>query len=244
MTKDTLFTAPGSGDRPFRFDDRVADVFEDMIGRSVPGYADSLETIRALAEARVPAGGRCYDLGCSLGAATHAIRIGMGETAGSIVAVDNSAAMIARCRDDAAFRGCPQEIEFVDQDLAGTPIEGADLVVMNYTLQFVPPGQRRRLLGRIHDGMRPGGVLVVSEKFRFEDPDVQAIMTRLHLDFKRRNGYSEMEIAGKRSALENVLIADTRERHASRLEDVGFRGVTLWQAHLNFGTFVAFRPGD
>ena len=78
----------------------------------------------------------------------------------------------------------------------------------------------------------------MSEKFRFEDPAVQALMTRLHLDFKRRNGYSEMEIAGKRSALENVLIADTRERHASRLEDVGFRGVTLWQAHLNFGTAV------
>lgn len=244
MTKDTLFTSPGSGDRPFRFDDRVADVFEDMIGRSVPGYADSLETIRGLAGACVPAGGRCYDLGCSLGAATRAICVGMGETAGEIVAVDNSAAMIARCRDDAAFRGLPQDIHFVEQDLAETAIEGADLVVMNYTLQFVPPAQRRPLLARIHDGMRPGGVLVVSEKFRFEDPGVQALMTRLHLDFKRRNGYSEMEIAGKRSALENVLIADTRERHASRLEDVGFQGVTLWQAHLNFGTYVAFRRGD
>lgn len=244
MTRDTLFTAPGSGDRPFRFDDRVADVFEDMIGRSVPGYADSLETIRALAEARVPAGGRCYDLGCSLGAATRAICSGMGERAGEIVAVDNSAAMIARCRGDAAFRGLAQEIAFVEQDLVATAIERADLVVMNYTLQFVPPAQRRRVLTRIHDGMQPGGVLVVSEKFRFDDPGVQALMTRLHLDFKRRNGYSEMEIAGKRSALENVLVADTRERHASRLEDVGFRGVTLWQARLNFGTFVAFRPGD
>ncbi len=244
MTRDTLFAAPGSGDRPFRFDDRVADVFEDMIGRSVPGYADSLETIRALAEARVPAGGRCYDLGCSLGAATRAICAGMGDRPGEIVAIDNSAAMIARCRDDAAFRGLDQAVTFVEADLAATPIEQADLVVMNYTLQFVPPGRRRHLLARIRDGMRPGGVIIVSEKFRFDDPDVQALMTRLHLDFKRRNGYSEMEIAGKRSALENVLIADTRERHASRLEDVGFRGVTLWQAHLNFGTFVAFAPGD
>ncbi len=243
MTRDTLFTSPGSGERPFRFDDRVADVFEDMIGRSVPGYADSLETIRALAEARVPAGGRCYDLGCSLGAAMQAICAGMGDRPGEIIGVDNSAAMIARCKANAAFGNADQAVAFVEADLAATPIERADLVVMNYTLQFVPPGQRRRLLARIRAGMQPGGVLIVSEKFRFDEPDVQALMTELHLDFKRHNGYSEMEIAGKRSALENVLIADTRERHASRLEDVGFRGVTLWQAHLNFGTYVAFAPG-
>ena len=244
MARDTLFDKPGSGDRPFRFDARVVEVFEDMIGRSVPGYADSLETVRALAEARVPEGGRCYDLGCSLGAATRVICSGMGARPGRVIAVDNSPAMIARCEADPAFRGLTPGDDAWAPLLADTVVESADLVVLNYTLQFVPPRRRRDVLARIFDGMRPGGVLVLSEKFRFENPEVQSLMTQLHLDFKRRNGYSEMEIAGKRNALENVLIADSRERHVARLEDVGFRGVTLWQAQLNFGTVVAIRPRD
>ena len=242
MNRDTLFDAPDSGRRPFRFDERVADVFEDMINRSVPGYADSLETVRAIA-ARVPEGGRCYDLGCSLGAATLAICAGMGARAGVVHGVDNSAAMIRRCRDNPVFADRPQSVSFAEADLADSPIRDADLVVLNYTLQFVPPPRRRAVLQRIHDGLRPGGALVLSGKFTFPDPQVQALMTEQHLDFKRRNGYSELEIAGKRNALENVLIAESRERHASRLEDVGFRGVTLWQAQFNFGTFVAFRRG-
>ncbi|MEM8546950.1 MAG: carboxy-S-adenosyl-L-methionine synthase CmoA, partial [Pseudomonadota bacterium] len=89
--------------------------------------------------------------------------------------------------------------------------------------------------------LRPGGALILAEKFRFEDPDTQALMTALHEDHKRANGYSELEIAGKRAALDNVLIADTRAEHVARLERAGFTGITLWQAQLNFGAFVAFR---
>ncbi|MEL6950848.1 MAG: carboxy-S-adenosyl-L-methionine synthase CmoA [Pseudomonadota bacterium] len=243
MPKDTLFNAPGSGDQPFRFDARVAEVFDDMISRSVPGYAEALATVRAMAAARVPDGGRCFDLGCSLGAATHAICHGLEHRPAEVIGVDNSEAMIARCMGDPAFQNLPQTVRFVEQDLTRTEITDASLVVLNYTLQFVPPGQRRHLVARIFEGLLPGGVLVISEKFRFENAAVQDLMTTQHLDFKRSNGYTELEIAGKRNALEDVLIADTRARHVGRLETSGFRGVTLWQAHLNFGTFVAFKPG-
>lgn len=243
MPKDTLFNAPRSGDQPFRFDARVVDVFDDMIARSVPGYAESLATVRAMAAARVPEGGRCYDLGCSLGAAIHAMCHGLEGRRAEVIGVDNSEAMIARCKADTGFQGLAQHVHFVEQDLSEIVVEDADLVVLNYTLQFVPPGQRRHLAARLFEGMRPGGVLVISEKFRFEDAAVQSLMTTQHFDFKRANGYTELEIAGKRNALENVLIADTRARHVGRLEAAGFRGVTLWHAHLNFGTFVAFRPG-
>ncbi len=244
MSKDTIYQSDHGNGKPFKFDDSVAAVFPDMINRSVPGYADTLDGIRGFASALVPPQGTCYDLGCSLGAATLAICMGLENRAAHIVAVDNSAAMIERCRSDDALGNQPQTIDLRCEDIADTPISDASLVVLNFTLQFVQPALRRDLLARIYAGLRPDGALILSEKFRFNEPATQLLMTRLHHDFKRRNHYSEMEIAGKRNALENVLIADTRERHIARLEEIGFRRVTLWQANLNFGSIVAFRDND
>ncbi|MEO0576592.1 MAG: carboxy-S-adenosyl-L-methionine synthase CmoA, partial [Pseudomonadota bacterium] len=103
------------------------------------------------------------------------------------------------------------------------------------------PAAREALLQKIYAALQPGGALVLAEKFRFEDDDTQSLLTQMHLDFKRSNDYSDMEIAGKRAALENVLIADTREIHEARLKRIGFQRITLWQATLNFGAYVAFR---
>ncbi|MEM7610755.1 MAG: carboxy-S-adenosyl-L-methionine synthase CmoA [Pseudomonadota bacterium] len=241
-SKDTLFQHEALAHQAFRFDDAVANVFPDMINRSVPGYADSLEGIRGFAAELVPDGGRCYDLGCSLGAATLAMCLGLDKRPATMIAIDNSAAMIDRCKRDLAFDGRAQDINFREQDITQCAIEQADLVVMNYTLQFVAPEARPDLLRRIRSGLKPGGAVIISEKFRFDDAAVQSLMTRRHHAFKRRHDYSDLEIAGKRAALENVLIADTRQTHIARLNDAGFIGATLWLANLNFGSLIAFRP--
>lgn len=241
MPKDTLFEDGPSGVNAFRFDDRVADVFEDMINRSVPGYAATLAGISGIAAAVVPEDGRCYDLGSSLGAATLAICHGLGQRPATVHAIDNAPAMIARCRSDERLQSCAQDVVLQEADIQNVAFEPAHLIVMNYTLQFVAPAAREALLQKIYAALQPGGALVLAEKFRFEDDDTQSLLTQMHLDFKRSNDYSDMEIAGKRAALENVLIADTREIHEARLKRIGFQRITLWQATLNFGAYVAFR---
>lgn len=241
MPKDTLFEQGPTGVHAFRFDERVADVFEDMINRSVPGYAATLAGISGIASAVVPDHGCCYDLGSSLGAATLAICSGLGDRPATIHAIDNAPAMIARCRADERFQSRAQNIVLHEADIQDVALEPSHLIVMNYTLQFIAPAARETLLRHIHAALLPGGALVLSEKFRFEDDATQTLLTEMHLDFKRSNDYSDMEIAGKRAALENVLIADTREAHEARLTKIGFSRITLWQATLNFGAYVAFR---
>jgi tRNA (cmo5U34)-methyltransferase len=150
--------------------------------------------------------------------------------------------MIERCRADARFRKQPQTYTFELADILSTRLEPADLVILNYTLQFIEPARREDLLTGIFKALRPGGALVLAEKFRFADPGVADRMTRLHLDFKRAHHYSDLEIAGKRSALEDVLIAETREAHIERLRRIGFTDVVMWHAALNFGAFLAVRP--
>lgn len=245
MTEDRLYIDEKLGDEPFRFDDSVARVFPDMLRRSIPGYAASLEAVGSLAARFVTAGSRAYDLGCSLGAATLALRQGIRGPGCRIVAVDNAPAMIERCgdvlrRDDAAHPG-RTPVDLTLADVRDVGIVDASMVVLNYTLQFVDPADRAPLLGRIGAGILPGGLLVLSEKVADEDPRMEALLVDLHREHKRRNAYSALEISRKRAALEHVLVAETVRAHRERLAAAGFAHTAVWLRYFNFVSIVALK---
>lgn len=241
MSRDDIYATGELAAGPFEFSESVARVFPDMLRRSIPGYGQTLDAIGMLARRHVQPGSRCYDLGCSLGAATLAIRHGIEADGCRIVAVDSAPAMVARCRQIVAEDDGEVPVEVVEADLRDVTIEDASLVVLNYTLQFLPPAERDGAIKGIADGLRPGGVLVLSEKVVHEDPAFDSALNELHLDFKRRNAYSEMEIAAKRSALENVLIPDTVATHLARLETAGFARAGVWLRWFNFVSLLAIR---
>ena len=242
MTKDRIYADAPGPHGSFVFDESVACVFPDMLERSIPGYRASIEAIGSLASRYVRENSRCYDLGCSLGAAALAMRANIGRPGCSIVAVDNSPAMVRRCAElVAAQREQLTEIELRQADIRAVDISNASMVVMNYTLQFLPPAERAGMLRKIFDGLLDGGLLVLSEKVVDEDEAMEAILVELHHEFKRRNDYSELEIARKRTALENVLIPDTLADHLSRLRQAGFAHAGIWMRYLNFVSILAIR---
>ena len=181
-------------------------------------------------------GGLVFDLGCSLGATTSALLRQLEARPCRIVAVDNSRPMLDRAgamvKDD--------RVEFRLEDLRATDVSGADVVLMNYALQFVPPAERPALMRRFREQMAPGGLLLLSEKIDFPAAEDRAFFDAAHLDFKRANGYSELEVSAKRTALENVMIVDTEEAHLARLEAAGFAPVKTWFRCLNWASFVAW----
>lgn len=235
---DTLFDQPARAVRPFEFDADVARVFPDMVRRSVPGYAELLGLGALLARRLVPPGGRCYDLGCSLGAFSRALLRQLPEDV-QLIAVDNAPAMIARLERQRQTLEGGERIETRCADIEQLPIEHASLVVLNLTLQFIPPERRAALLGRIRAGLAPGGALILAEKVALAGPG-GTLLTAVHEDFKRANGYSELAIAGKRTALEQVLIPETVEVHEARLREVGFGQMQRWFQNLGFVGWVAW----
>ena len=241
MSKDDIFKSTDAGPGTFEFNDSVAEVFTDMLKRSVPGYEASLEAIAILARRYGRAGTRCYDLGCSLGASTLAMRRNIVEPDCEIVAVDLSPDMIDRCRKivDADDTDLPVSIRV--EDVRDVAIEHASLVVLNYTLQFVPVNDRTRLVRRIYDGLIDGGVLILSEKVVDEDPAIEGLLVELHHEFKSANAYSDLEIARKRMALEEVLIPESTATHLERLADAGFNHRSVWLKHFNFVSILAIR---
>ncbi|WP_143735722.1 carboxy-S-adenosyl-L-methionine synthase CmoA [Microbulbifer mangrovi] len=242
--KDDIFSKPLGEVAGFSFDQSVVEVFPDMIQRSVPGYTTIVAMIGTLAERYAQAGSRCYDLGSSLCAATLAMRHRIPAADCEIIAVDNSPAMIERARTVLAADSAQIPVHLVCDDLQNVEVENASVVVLNFTLQFIPTSEREEILQKIYDGLRPGGVLILSEKVAFSDNDHQELMIDLHHSFKAANGYSALEIAQKRSALENVLIPETLFDHRTRLKSVGFSSVDVWFQCFNFASLIAIKQRD
>ena len=239
---DRLYAREREHIERFSFDEQVARVFPDMIRRSVPGYGTIVEMTGILAARYARPDTRLYDLGCSLGACTLAMAQLVPYPDCRIIALDNSPAMIERARGLLAQDETPPlPVELQCGDVRELQPENASVVVLNFTLQFLPPSDRDRLVEDIARALVPGGILILSEKIRFADPEEERLQQELHHAFKRNNGYSELEISQKRTALEEVLIPETLEAHRQRLEGAGFSRVDPWFSCFNFMSLVAQR---
>ena len=241
MKRDQIYSLPLHQVGDFEFDARVVEVFQDMVARSVPGYASILSLIEQLTERFVRPGSNVYDLGCSLGACARLIRQRAPQDC-VIHAIDNAPAMISQLRKLLAADSSPGcRVLVQEADLRDVRIDRASFVVLNLTLQFISPTERSAVLQRIGNGMLPGGALVLSEKVCFDDPQQQALMTELHHDFKRAHGYTDLEIAQKRTAIENRLIPESLECHRLRLRQAGFDLVAPWFQCFSFVSILAVK---
>lgn len=238
--RDVLYAEPLQRLVDFSFDESVTRVFPDMINRSVPGYATVIDMLGVIASRYAQAGTRCYDLGCSLGAATLAMRGRIGADC-RMVAVDNSPAMTAGCARHLREAGAGPAVDVVCADIRDVRIADASVVVMNFTLQFIAPAGRAAVVQAIYEGLQPGGVLVLSEKVSTDDADGDRLLRELHDDFKRDRGYSELEISQKRAALEKVLITEPLAVHRARLLAAGFATVQPWFRCLGFTSLLAVK---
>ena len=238
---DHIFAAPIAQLGDFCFDEKVAAVFPDMIKRSVPGYSNIIAAIGMMTARFAQPNSQLYDLGCSLGAATQEMRRNINQPGCHIIAVDNSSAMIARATEHLDGFKSEVPVTLTEADICELKIQNASVVVLNFTMQFIDPAKREALLSNIYQGLNPGGVLILSEKFISANDTVNELLIDLYHDFKRANGYSELEVSQKRTALENVLRPDTPEQHKARLANVGFSHIDMWYQCFNFGSMVAIK---
>jgi len=238
---DIIYSSPQSKIKDFSFDEQVVEVFPDMIKRSVPGYSTIIETIGRLSKSYVTDNSNIYDLGCSLGAATLSMRQNIKADNCQIIGIDNSSAMVERCKNHInAFKGNTPCL-IIQDDILNIKLENAAMVVLNFTLQFIEKEKRQQLLNNIANGMNKGGILVLSEKVSHHNDICQNVLTNLHHDFKRANGYSDLEIAQKRTALEQVMKPDSLETHQKRLTTAGFSQATTWFQCFNFISMIAIK---
>jgi len=223
----------------FTFDQKVVDVFDDMVLRSVPGYKQMIELIGLAGRTYPVINSNVYDLGCSTGAATLSIASNLKSESVKIFSIDNSQEMLDQCSKN--LLSTEANIQYICNDIENIQFENASLIVLNLTLQFINPKYRSDLIERIFKSLLPGGALIISEKIINENEEINKSLIGLHESFKRENGYSETEIAQKRKAIEDVLIPESIEQHLKRLSDAGFKKPLVQMQCINFASFLAVK---
>ena len=223
----------------FSFDENVVSVFDDMVKRSVPGYEAMIQMVGLVARTYGKDHTNYYDLGSSTGATALALALNNKHKNNKLIAVDNSPQMVKKCQRN--LSGKVDNFEIVCGDINDISIENASIVVLNLTLQFIEVEKRSILIQKIYDGLIPSGVLIITEKIHFDNKENQEQLINLHLDFKRANGYSELEIANKRQSLENILVTESKQTHLERLKLCGFRESSCYFQCLNFASFLSVK---
>lgn len=243
MAKDTIYSSELSEIPGFTFDQTVVEVFDDMISRSVPLYQEVGTTSVTLAKGFCQPNTSIFDMGCSTG--TLLLELGRQNLPGNVqlVGIDSSASMIAEARRRLSTLPSEQaeEIKFEQHDILDYKFENASVCICNYTLQFLPVETRSTVLEAVQQALCLGGLLLLTEKVRHPHQKLQTLITELHHDFKRAHGYSELEIAQKRQAIEDVLVPLTLEENITMLKAVGFDSVYPVLTWYNFVTFAALR---
>lgn len=239
--KDTVFDRTDQAIDDFKFNAKVANVFDDMVSRSVPFYEEMQRMTCELAGDFAKPGTNLYDIGCS----TATTLLAMDERVSpdvKFIGIDNSADMLAKARQKVESHPTQRRIDFVAADLhQGLQLENASVITMLLTLQFVRPLYRERVMKQIFEGLNEQGCLLMIEKLTSEDTIFNRLFIEHYYDFKRRNGYSEIEIAKKREALENVLIPYRVEENIELLKWAGFRKVELFFRWYNFCGIIAVK---
>ncbi|MBH48612.1 MAG: carboxy-S-adenosyl-L-methionine synthase CmoA [Halobacteriovorax sp.] len=239
--RDEIFGKKNGQIENFSFNQEVAAVFDDMVERSIPNYGEVHRIVADMVRRYLASGATVYDLGCSTGSTM----VLMHNTAKqenkvlNLIGVDASKAMLEKC--SSKLKEHHVKAKLIEGDLLDLDYESCDMIVMDYTLQFIPLEQRSRLLSKLFQALKPGGRFVLAEKIASSNPKIQEMITDLYYDFKRRNGYSELEISQKREALENVMTPLTPTQQISMLEVAGFTQVDMVFRWYNFAAWLAIK---
>ena len=239
MSKDTIYQNPMDSIADFSFDEKVVSVFPDMIQRSVPGYSTIIAMTGILASKYATPNSHIYDLGCSLGASLFSIIENIDSDKNiSVYGIDNSISMIEKCKE--RTKKYPH-INLACKNIQDTNINNASVVVLNFSLQFIPIEERSSVINKIYQGMNDNSILILSEKIKFNDDQLDELNIDLHHQFKKTNGYSDLEISQKRNALEDILLPETLDDHRERIRKAGFQRCDIWFQCFNFASLVAIK---
>jgi tRNA (cmo5U34)-methyltransferase len=239
VKKDSIYKKKIAKITPFTFDSDVAEAFDDMAERSIPGYADMQDILGSIAGEYFQDGTNIYDLGCSTGNTTAVLlkvlskRLPPGNPV--IKALDKSSEMI-----EIAEKKMPgSSVEWICDDIMNVQPVNASVVIASYVIQFIPVVKRKKVLCKIYDGLCDRGILLLAEKVACPDKKLEKIISELYVDFKLGKGYSDLEIRQKAESLEGVLIPASLDENSQLLKNAGFSSVELIYKNLNFMCIMA-----
>ncbi|MDE5926534.1 MAG: carboxy-S-adenosyl-L-methionine synthase CmoA [Helicobacter sp.] len=224
--------------KQFEFDAKVAGVFDDMVSRSIPYYKEVLGLCADFALMYLKPDSTLLDLGTSTGAMLIEIA-SKSEFPLNLYGIDNAESMLEIARNK--LNAYEMRANLICGNILEVDFPKSDVVIANYTLQFIRPLQREKLVQKIYDCLNPKGIFIASEKVIVEHKELDFKMIAYYLANKKKQGYSDFEIAKKREALENVLVPYSEAENREMFLKAGFECVETLFRWVNFASFIAMK---
>jgi len=240
-SRDSLFNVERVS-KDFVFNERVAQVFDDMLDRSIPFYQEVIHAIARILRITLKNNSKIVDLGCATGTTLLQLCSILEEKQFQYIGIDNSTAMLEKARLKSELFSKQDFLNFIQSDIMEVEQPDTSAFILNYTLQFIRPLNREAFLKKLFTNLEPGGICILSEKTISHHPGMNRSFIDIYHEFKKERGYSELEIVKKREALENVLIPCSLEENRAMLHAAGFIEVEPFFQWFNFVSFLAIKP--
>ncbi len=239
--KDNIFDSKYKT-HDFVFDEKVASVFDDMVSRSVPMYKESMVAAVSLSKSFVKPNSKVYDIGCSTGSLLIKFAELFDDKSIELIGIDSSQFMLNEAKKKIQKTNLTPKVILKKQDIEQTlNIKNASVVFMNYTLQFIRPLNRQKVLDQIFSGMKNNSALIIIEKVLGNDSLFNRMYIDLYFRYKASVGYSDLEIKNKRESLENVLIPYRIDENIELLKRSGFKSVDIFFKWFNWSGIIAVK---
>ena len=237
----------------WEFDENVADVFENMLERSIPQYEvmrDSVATLAHKATLVKPLklSLSMLDIGCSDGLMIERLidKFAQDKREGmSIIfnGIDISEPMLKKAKYRFLDEIIDRKVNIFEHDLRDGFPEGIyDVITSVLSIQFTPIEHRQNIIQNIYNHLSPtNGCFIMVEKILGNTAALNNMFVDTYYDMKRKNGYTQEQIDRKRLSLEGVLVPVTNDWNIELLKQAGFKQVDVFWRWMNFVGYIAIK---
>jgi tRNA (cmo5U34)-methyltransferase len=234
--EDNLFDISHQG--KFTFNEDVANVFDDMLNRSIPFYIDNLKLNAKILSKYIKDGDKIYDIGSSTLNFLLYFEQNFNIKA-KLIGIDSSKPMIIKAKSK--IKAYNSNINLIFGDIENITIEKSQAIISNYTLQFIAKDKRSKVIDKIFNSLNKNGIFLISEKVISNNQKLNTSLIEIYHNYKQENGYSTTQIEKKKEALENILVPLSLDENISMLKNAGFKEVEVLFKWANFSTFLAIK---
>lgn len=207
--------------------------FDKHIDESIEGYAQLDRLVKSVSSYFVKPGTTVYDLGCSTGRLLRDLGEVHGDSA-KYVGID-------KCDNFAKMNEGPAPFEYrkeLIEDISEYP--NASMIVSMFTLQFIDPRHREKILRAVYDSLPTGGAFIMAEKVYSTNAKIQDILTFQYYDYKSKS-FSGDEILSKERDLRKIMFPLSAKENDEFLERAGFDKREVFWRSYNFLAYICVK---
>lgn len=217
--------------------------FDNHIEKSIRGYNHLHDDVINLSRYYVEDWTNVVDIGSSTGKTIEAMALQNESIAKSASYIGVEVATGFKVDMEKRFRGLQERLpetffEFEFSDIRHYEFYNCSLVTSLFTLQFMPPKDRKDVIRNIYNGLNEGGAFIFAEKTVADTGRFQDMFTFTYYDYKRKS-FTEKDIMDKEVTLRNMLKPNTWSELEDMLHSAGFRNVQpFWRNYLFVGAIA------